>query len=108
MAKPNYEYVKRQKEIAKKQKKEAKRQMKAEAKQLSAQEAESPQSPEDEKTVSWFLLFYTLYVQAKSAVVILASASSLVSIHLPLSSLMKCMEMRRESDLIFGRLEHML
>ncbi len=72
MAKPNYEYVKRQREIAKKQKKEAKRQMKAEAKQLSAQEAESPQSLEDEKTVSWFFWFYTLYVQAKSAVVILA------------------------------------
>ena len=51
MAKPNYEYVKRQKDIAKKQKKEAKRQMKAEAKLLSTQEEEQPQQPVDEKNI---------------------------------------------------------
>ncbi len=44
MAKPNYAFDKRQRELAKKQKKEEKRQHKAETKQRSTQE-ESAQPP---------------------------------------------------------------
>ena len=51
MAKPNYEYAKRQRDIAKKQKKEAKQRLKAEAKQPSVQEEDLSQPPVDEKTV---------------------------------------------------------
>jgi hypothetical protein len=50
MAKPNYEYAKRQRDLAKKQKKEAKLKLKAEAKNPPAQEEEPPQPPADEKT----------------------------------------------------------
>ncbi len=50
MAKPNYEYAKRQRDLAKKQKKEAKRKLKAEAKQPPAQEEDLSQPPVDEKT----------------------------------------------------------
>jgi len=48
MAKPNYSFAKRQREIAKKQKKEAKRAQKTESKQQSAQE-DLPESPVDEE-----------------------------------------------------------
>ena len=48
MAKPNYEYAKRQRDIAKKQKKEAKKKLKAEAKQPPVQEEELTQQPVDE------------------------------------------------------------
>ena len=47
MAKPNYSFAKRQREIAKKQKKEAKRTQKTESKQQSAQE-DLPETPVDE------------------------------------------------------------
>ncbi len=49
MAKPNYEYAKRQRDIAKKQKKEAKRKLKAEAKQPSTQEENLSEPSADEK-----------------------------------------------------------
>ena len=52
MAKPNYEYAKRQRDIAKKQKKEAKRKLKAEAKQLPAQDEDPSKLPVDETTVA--------------------------------------------------------
>lgn len=42
MAKPNYSFEKRQREIAKKKKKEEKRLKKAEAKNTQSQDAESP------------------------------------------------------------------
>ncbi|MDH5480123.1 MAG: hypothetical protein OEX11_05120 [Nitrosomonas sp.] len=45
MAKPNYEYAKRQRDIAKKQKKEAKRKLKAEAKQQLIPSEDSPEVP---------------------------------------------------------------
>jgi hypothetical protein len=49
MAKPNYAFAKRQKEIAKKQKSEEKRRLKAEVPQSAAEEAGQPQLPVDEK-----------------------------------------------------------
>jgi len=49
MAKPNYAFAKRQKEIAKKQKTEEKRRLKAEAPQLTDAEANQPQLLVDEK-----------------------------------------------------------
>lgn len=49
MAKPNYSFAKRQREIAKKEKKEAKRKQKIEAQQQSAKE-DVPQPPIDETT----------------------------------------------------------
>ncbi len=49
MAKPNYSFAKRQREIAKKQKREAKRKQKAESKQQSEQE-DLPEPPVDETT----------------------------------------------------------
>jgi len=53
MAKPNYAFAKRQREIAKKQKKEEKRQLKTEAQPPPAQEEHPPQLPVDETTVVW-------------------------------------------------------
>lgn len=50
MAKTNYEYAKRQRDIAKKQKKEAKRKQKIEAKQQLTQNDDAPQTPVDENT----------------------------------------------------------
>lgn len=58
MAKPNYSFAKRQREIAKQQKKELKRQQKAEAKQQTEEEIpqedssqqDIPQPPVDENT----------------------------------------------------------
>ena len=54
MAKPNYAYAKRQRDIAKKQKKEEKKQLKAdaqkqalEAKQLENEQTPQPQPPVD-------------------------------------------------------------
>lgn len=47
MAKPNYSFAKRQREIAKKEKKEAKRKKKNEAQQQADQE-DAPQLPVDE------------------------------------------------------------
>lgn len=52
MAKTNYEYAKRQRDIAKKQKKEAKRKLKIEAKQQLTQNENPPQTPVDEKIVT--------------------------------------------------------
>jgi hypothetical protein len=52
MAKTNYEYAKRQRDIAKKQKKEAKRKLKIEAKQQQNQNENPPQTPVDEKIVT--------------------------------------------------------
>jgi len=49
MAKPNYAFAKRQRDLAKKQKKEEKRRRKAEARQPPAQENPS-QPPVDETT----------------------------------------------------------
>jgi hypothetical protein len=49
MAKPNYAFARRQRDIAKKQKKEEKRQRKTEAQQQPAQE-DLPQPPVDETT----------------------------------------------------------
>ena len=51
MAKPNYAFAKRQKDLAKKQKKEAKRQKKAEANQ-TASNPESADPPASEKVVA--------------------------------------------------------
>lgn len=48
MAKPNYAFAKRQRDLAKKQKKEEKRQRKAGAQSSQAHE-EPPQRPADEK-----------------------------------------------------------
>jgi hypothetical protein len=45
MAKPNYSFVKRQKEIAKKQKKEEKRQQKLAESQPATEQEDSPESP---------------------------------------------------------------
>ncbi|MGH8469782.1 MAG: hypothetical protein ACREX3_09740 [Gammaproteobacteria bacterium] len=50
MAKPNYAFAKRQRDIAKKQKKEEKRQRKTGASDNPSQER--PQPPGDEKTVA--------------------------------------------------------
>ncbi len=50
MAKTNYEYAKRQRDIAKKQKKEAKRKLKTEAKQQLTQNEDPSQPAVDEKT----------------------------------------------------------
>ena len=50
MAKPNYAFEKRQRDLAKKQKKEEKRLSKAEAQQPPAEEVSTPQSPEDATT----------------------------------------------------------
>ncbi|MEA1970074.1 MAG: hypothetical protein U9N37_00445 [Thermodesulfobacteriota bacterium] len=47
MAKPNYSFQKRQKELAKKKKKEEKRQRKLEKQNISAGEEENPQLQED-------------------------------------------------------------
>ena len=52
MAKTNYEYAKRQRDIAKKQKKEAKRKLKIEAKQQQNQNENPPQTSVDEKIVT--------------------------------------------------------
>ena len=49
MAKPNYEFQKRQKELAKKQKKEEKKLRKTQANEVPAGE-ESPPAPADEKS----------------------------------------------------------
>ena len=49
MAKPNYAFAKRQRDLAKKQKKEEKRQRKALAQQPAVQE-DAPQPPVDETT----------------------------------------------------------
>lgn len=49
MAKPNYSFAKRQREIARKEKKEAKRKQKAEAQRQTDQE-DLPQPPTDEMT----------------------------------------------------------
>ena len=50
MAKPNYAFAKRQRDIAKKQKKEEKRQLKAEAQKPPVQEEDLTQLPVDETT----------------------------------------------------------
>jgi len=50
MAKPNYAFAKRQRDIAKKQKKEEKRKLKAKAKQPEAQEECLTELPDDETT----------------------------------------------------------
>ncbi len=50
MAKPNYAFAKRQRDIAKKQKKEEKRKLKAKAKQPEAQEEGLTELPGDETT----------------------------------------------------------
>jgi len=52
MAKPNYAFDKRQRDIAKKRKKEEKRQQKTEAQQQPPQEQSLPQPPVDETTVA--------------------------------------------------------
>jgi len=49
LAKPNYEFQKRQKELAKKQKKEEKKLRKTQANEVPAGE-ESPAAPADEKS----------------------------------------------------------
>ena len=49
MAKPNYAFAKRQKEIAKKQKNEEKKRLKTEAQQPPAEEAGLPQLPVEEQ-----------------------------------------------------------
>jgi len=51
MAKPNYAFAKRQRDIAKKKKKEEKRKLKAEEKQPSTEEECLPQNPVEETTV---------------------------------------------------------
>jgi hypothetical protein len=51
LAKPNYAFAKRQKDLAKKQKKEAKRQKKAEANQ-PAVNPEAAEAPAGEKSVA--------------------------------------------------------
>ena len=51
LAKPNYAFAKRQKDLAKKQKKEAKRQKKAEANQPAAT-PEAAEAPAGEKSVA--------------------------------------------------------
>ena len=48
MAKPNYAYEKRQRDIAKRQKKEDKRKAKAEAKQSQLTQDDQPAVPESE------------------------------------------------------------
>lgn len=52
MAKPNYAFEKRQREIAKKQKKEEKRKQKAETQQQPAQD-DLPETPNAETTNDW-------------------------------------------------------
>ena len=47
MAKPNYSFEKRQKELAKKKKKEEKRLKKAEASNMQSQDAETPEESGD-------------------------------------------------------------
>ena len=58
MAKPNYAFAKRQRDIAKKQKKEEKRRLKAETKQKPAEGEEPLQQPADETTDAWFSIVY--------------------------------------------------
>lgn len=48
MAKPNYSFAKRQREIAKQQKKELKRQQKAEAKQQTGEEIPQENSSQED------------------------------------------------------------
>lgn len=50
MAKPNYAFEKRQRDLAKKQKKEEKRLAKSEGQQLPAEEESTPQPPVDATT----------------------------------------------------------
>ncbi len=50
MAKPNYAFAKRQRDLAKKQKKEEKKRLKAEAQQQAVQEEGLSQSSVDETT----------------------------------------------------------
>jgi len=47
MAKPNYSFEKRQRELAKKKKKEEKRQQKLKAKEEAAQDPQSPASGDE-------------------------------------------------------------
>ena len=49
MARTNYSFEKRQKELAKKKKKEEKRQRKLEKKNISDEDTENPSPPEDEQ-----------------------------------------------------------
>jgi hypothetical protein len=51
MAKPNYRWEKRQKDLAKKKKKEEKKQRKLE-KKLSSEQVDAEQSPGEEETVA--------------------------------------------------------
>jgi hypothetical protein len=50
MAKPNYAFAKRQRDLAKKQKQEEKRQKKAEARTGQAQDGATPPAPDDTAT----------------------------------------------------------
>jgi hypothetical protein len=50
MAKPNYAFAKRQRDLAKKLKREEKRQRKAEAREASPPQADPPQPPVDDTT----------------------------------------------------------
>jgi hypothetical protein len=51
MAKPNYQFEKRRKELEKKRKKEEKRQLKLEQKESGAQESPEETAPAEEKPV---------------------------------------------------------
>ena len=52
MAKPNYEFAKRQRDLAKKQKKEEKKLRKSLANEVPATEEAPPPGPADEKSAS--------------------------------------------------------